>query len=100
MIAHLCEAFFHENDLHQVYIFFLITLSHMTAMCARITTFDFFLNFLKTFELDFDKSLQKMIFQKNAPIPSLYFFTVTRSHKRTNYVFLYFCDFLNLVMAI
>ena len=33
-----------------------------------------FLNFLKTFELDFDRSLQKMIFQKNAPIPSLYFF--------------------------
>ena len=32
-----------------------------------------FLNFLKTFELHFDRSLQKMIFQKNAPIPSLYF---------------------------
>lgn len=73
--------------------FFLITLSHMTAMCARITTFWFFLNFLKTFELDFDRSLQKMTFQKNAPIPSLYFFMVTRSHKQTNYVCFIFLRF-------
>ena len=86
-------SLFHENDLHQVYIFFLITLSHMTAMCTRITTFWVFLNFLKTFELDFDRSLQKMIFQKNAPIPSLYFFMVTRSHKRTNYVCFIFLRF-------
>ena len=55
----------------------------------------FFLNFLKTFELDFDRSLQKVIFQKNAPIPSLYFFMVTRSPKWTNPVeFVFFRFFV------
>ena len=69
MIANLCEDFFHENDLHQVYIFFhnLVTYDSYVRNNYNI------LIFLKTFELDFDKSLQKMIFQKNAPIPSLYF---------------------------
>ena len=64
--------------------FFLITLSHMTTMCVRIVIFWFFLNYLCSFELYFDDSLQKMYFQKNVPIQSLYI-SITMSHKRTNY---------------